>query len=182
MIDTIILDLINDNSKKKLMEIKMHLSTNHIKQPVGIIGTGSPSDDEYMVAYNIGRLISQMGLKIICGGRSGIMEAACKGVNNEGGISIGILPETHTENSNKYVSIPITTGMGLSRNTIISCSSCFLISIGGSNGTLTEIAYGLQYNKTIFSIFSKFNLDDTIKFTNYNELIDNIHEHIKSNY
>lgn len=182
MTNTNIFNLINDNSKKKLMEIKIHQSTNCVKQPVGIIGTGSPSDDEYMVAYNIGRLMAQMGFTIICGGRGGIMEAACKGVNNENGISIGLLPETHTENSNQYVSIPITTGMGLSRNTIISCSSCFLISISGSNGTLTEIAYGLQYNKTIFSIFSKFNLEDTIKFTNYNELIDNIYEHIKNNY
>ena len=126
--------------------------------------------------------MAQMDFAIICGGRGGIMEAACKGTNDENGTSIGLLPETHTDNANQYVTIPLTTGMGLSRNTIISCASCFLISIGGSNGTLTEIAYGLQYNKTIFSIFSKFNLEDTIKFTNYNELIDNIYEYIKNNY
>ena len=53
MADTDILDLINNDAKKKLLEIKIHQSTNCIKQPVGIIGTGSPSDNEYIIAISL---------------------------------------------------------------------------------------------------------------------------------
>ena len=104
-----------------------------------------------------------MGLMVICGGRKGVMEAVCKGVKENNGISIGLLPEYSIEGANQYVSIPLPTGIGFARNALIASSSYCLIAIGGGNGTLSEIAYGLQFGKKVFSIECNLNADGLIK-------------------
>jgi uncharacterized protein (TIGR00725 family) len=73
----------------------------------------------------------------------GVMEAACKGAFEEGGLTIGILPETR-EQANRYVTIPIVTGVGYARNIAVVKSCHAVIAIDGAYGTLTEIGYALQ--------------------------------------
>jgi len=72
------------------------------------------------------------------------MEAACKGAISQGGTTIGILPGNDRHEANAYVKIPIVTGMGYARNAIVAKSAQAVIAIGGSYGTLSEIAYALQ--------------------------------------
>lgn len=130
-----------------------------IKIPIGVIGSGKPTDAQYQIATHIGEELASLGLAVICGGRAGIMEAVCKGVQNKNGLSIGLLPEVGIENANKYVSLPLATGVGFARNAIIAASSFCLIAIGGGNGTLSEIAYGLQFGKPVFTIDSNLIVD-----------------------
>jgi len=73
-----------------------------------------------------------------------VMEAACRGASSEGGVTIGILPGDRPEAANPYVQIPIVTGMGYARNICIVKSAQAVIAIGGSYGTLSEIAHALQ--------------------------------------
>jgi uncharacterized protein (TIGR00725 family) len=131
---------------------KIQKSKNKIKIPVGVIGTNSPNEEQYAIAQELGDAISFLGLSIICGGRAGVMEAVCRGVAKNDGISIGILPEGNTDNVNKFVTIPLATGVGFARNAIIASSALCLVAIGGGNGTLSEIAYGLQFGKRVLSI------------------------------
>ncbi|WP_165482799.1 TIGR00725 family protein [Legionella gresilensis] len=99
--------------------------------PIGVIGTGSPDEAQYQIALEIGRLLSKLGVIVVCGGRAGIMEAVCKGMSECNGISIGILPESTIEKANQYVSIPLSSGIGFARNAVIVSSSFCLIAIGG---------------------------------------------------
>ncbi|MDD4984885.1 MAG: LOG family protein, partial [Dehalococcoidales bacterium] len=62
----------------------------------------------------------------------------------EGGVTIGILPGDDRNSANKYVQIPIATGIGYARNAILVKSAQAVIAIGGGYGTLSEIAYALD--------------------------------------
>lgn len=166
---------------KQLIEIskqdairELQSGNNKIKIPVGVIGTNAPSSEQYNLARALGQSLADVGLSIICGGRAGVMEAVCKGSYEYGGLSIGILPENNLDNVNSYVSLPLATGVGFARNAIIASSSLCLIAVGGGNGTLSEIAYGLQFNKKVFVINSTLTVDGVVYCSSIEEIMDNI--------
>lgn len=74
----------------------------------------------------------------------GVMEAASRGCTNAGGLVIGILPTESAQDANPYVSVPVATGMGEGRNIIVVRSAQAVIAVGGSYGTLSEIAFALR--------------------------------------
>jgi len=84
------------------------------------------------------------GAILVCGGLGGVMEAACKGAQSEGGVTIGILPGESRQAANPYVQIPIVTGIGYARNVAVVKSAQAVIAIGGNYGTLSEISHALQ--------------------------------------
>jgi len=153
---------------------KLQKSPHKIKIPVGVIGSNDPTSEQYTLAEKIGKSLAELGIFVICGGRYGIMEAVCKGVFEAGGISIGLLPEINTNNANKFVSIPVATGVGLARNSIIAAASLCLIAIGGGYGTLSEIAYGLQFGKKVFSIACDLTAVNMHFCKTHEEVINNI--------
>jgi uncharacterized protein (TIGR00725 family) len=111
---------------------------------IAVIGAGQPSPEEATLAEEVGRELARQGVVLICGGLGGTMEAACRGASSEGGITIGILPGDNAMIANPYVQIPIVTGMGYARNVIVVKSAQAVIAVGGSYGTLSEIAHALQ--------------------------------------
>jgi uncharacterized protein (TIGR00725 family) len=114
------------------------------KKLIGVIGGGTCSEAEVKTAEEVGRRLASQGAILVCGGLGGVMEAACRGASIEGGITIGILPGEDRQLANPYVQIPIVTGLGYARNVVVVKSAQAIIAIGGSYGTLTEIAYALQ--------------------------------------
>jgi hypothetical protein len=80
------------------------------------------------------------------------MEAACRGAAEYNGISIGLLPDPTWQAANPYVTVPIATGIGVARNAIIAQACFCLVAIGGGYGTLSEIAFGLQFGKPVFAL------------------------------
>lgn len=121
---------------------------------IGVIGGENPKESILNAAYEIGREIGRNNCTLICGGLSGIMEYACKGAKEENGLTIGILPGTDPASANRYVDIPIVTGIGYARNIIVVLSSDVIIAIDGSYGTLSEIAYALQFKKPIIGLYT----------------------------
>ena len=111
---------------------------------IGVIGGGEVSLQEAELAEEVGREIAQQGAVLVCGGLSGVMEAACKGASSEGGLTIGVLPGDNRRTANPYVQIPIVTGTGYARNVAVVKSAQAVIAIGGSYGTLSEISHALQ--------------------------------------
>jgi len=111
---------------------------------IGVIGGSEVSPQVAQVAEEVGREIARRGAVLVCGGLSGVMEAACKGASEAGGLTIGILPGESRQAANPYVQIPIVTGMGYARNVAVVKSSQAVIAIDGSYGTLTEIGHALQ--------------------------------------
>lgn len=114
------------------------------KRIIAVIGGKQPSKEEARMAEEVGRELAKRGAALVCGGLSGVMEAACRGAQSEGGMTIGILPGENRQAANPYVQIPIVTGMGYARNVAVVKSAQAVIAIGGSYGTLTEISHALQ--------------------------------------
>ena len=119
---------------------------------IAVIGGGQCSKEEATSAEEVGRELARRGTILICGGLGGVMEAACKGAYSEGGVTIGILPGENRQAANPYVQIPLVTGIGYARNIIVVKSAQAVIAIGGSYGTLSEIAHALQSNIPVVSL------------------------------
>jgi len=119
---------------------------------ITVIGASDSSAEETTLAEEVGRELARRGVTLICGGLEGVMEAACRGANSLGGVTIGILPGNSRKDANAYVQIPIVTGMGYSRNVIVAKSGQAVIAIGGSYGTLSEIAYALQSGTPVIGL------------------------------
>jgi len=111
---------------------------------IGVIGGSEVSPEIAQLAEEVGREIARRGAALVCGGLGGVMEAACKGAGEEGGLTIGILPGESRRSANPYVQIPIVTGIGYARNVAVVKSSRAVIAIDGSYGTLAEIGHALQ--------------------------------------
>jgi len=111
---------------------------------IGVIGGSEVTPPVAKLAEEAGREIARRGAVLVCGGLGGVMEAACKGASEEGGLTIGILPGDSRWAANPYVQIPIVTCLGYARNVIVVKSSQAVIAIDGSYGTLAEIGHALQ--------------------------------------
>ncbi len=111
---------------------------------IGVIGDGACSPAVAAVAEEVGRRLAGSGAAVICGGLGGVMEAACRGAKSAGGLTIGILPGDNRRHANRYVDIPIVTGMGEARNVLVVKSAQAVIAVGGMYGTLSEIALALK--------------------------------------
>ena len=119
---------------------------------IAVIGGDNPSQDVLPAAEAVGKEIASQGHTLICGGRGGVMEAACKGAREAGGHTIGIMPGHSSSGANEYVEFPIVTNMGFARNAIIALTADALIAIDGSYGTLSEIAMALGYGKPVIGL------------------------------
>lgn len=121
---------------------------------IAVIGGETCTGREGTFAYEAGREIANRGHVLICGGRGGVMREACRGAKDAGGMTIGVLPGEDTSDMNEFVDVPIVTGLGFARNTIIARSADALIAIGGRYGTLSEIAFAFIANKPVVAIES----------------------------
>ena len=111
---------------------------------VSVIGGSVVTDAQYELAEAVGRLLGKRGHEVVCGGRTGVMEAVCAGARAAGGHTISILPGPDRAAANEYVDTPIATGMGNARNALVVLNSDAVIAIDGSTGTLSEIALALD--------------------------------------
>jgi uncharacterized protein (TIGR00725 family) len=127
-------------------------SGHRLRTPVGVIGPRDASADQLAIAEAVGAGLGRMGLALVCGGRQGVMEAVCRGSASQGGLSLGLLPETEPDHANAFVTVPIATGIGEARNALVARASLCLVVIGDSYGTLSEVALGLQFGKRVFGL------------------------------
>jgi uncharacterized protein (TIGR00725 family) len=119
---------------------------------IGVIGGARPDAEYRRQAQEVGRLIAEKGAVLVCGGLSGVMEAAARGARQAGGFSLGILPGNSPQDANPYIDMAVATGMGFSRNNLVVMNSDVLIAVDGEFGTLSEIAYGRVYGKKIIGL------------------------------
>jgi uncharacterized protein (TIGR00725 family) len=119
---------------------------------IAVIGGDSPPQEALPLAEAAGRELARRGHTLICGGRGGVMEAACKGARSEGGHTIGVLPGASRREANAHVEFPIVTNLGHARNVIVVLSADAVIAVDGSYGTLSEIALALTHNKPVIGL------------------------------
>jgi hypothetical protein len=126
-----------------------------MKRPriVGVMGGARADAASCESASRLGALIAQNGWVLLNGGRnSGIMEASARGAAEAGGLTIGILPDSHAGNASEFIRIPICTGMGSARNAINVLSSDVVVACAGGAGTLSEIALALKHGKPVITL------------------------------
>lgn len=142
--------------------------------PVGVIGGREAREDQTAFAEALGRGLAGMGLHVVCGGRQGIMEAACRGVAAAGGISVGILPDADPAAANPHVTVAVATGIGIARNAIVARAALCLVAIGGGYGTISEAAFGLQFGKAVFSVLDGPSLPGVIACRDLDTVLDGV--------
>jgi uncharacterized protein (TIGR00725 family) len=106
---------------------------------VAVVGSGTATGRVYEQARQVGRLIAERNGVVVCGGLSGVMEAAARGATEVGGTAIGILPDEDRSRQNEYLTYSVATGVGQARNLAVVCSGDVIIAVGGEYGTLSEI-------------------------------------------
>jgi uncharacterized protein (TIGR00725 family) len=121
---------------------------------VSVVGSGTASGELYEKARKVGRLVAERGGTIVCGGRSGVMEAVARGATEAGGTAIGILPDEDRKGANAFLSLSIATGTGHARNLAVVCSGDVVIAIGGEYGTLSEIGLARKVGRPVVALKS----------------------------
>jgi uncharacterized protein (TIGR00725 family) len=116
---------------------------------VAVVGSGVATDELYEKAREVGRLIAERGATVVCGGLSGVMEAAARGATEAGGMVIGILPDEDRRRQNGYLTYSVATGVGQARNLAVVCSGDVVIAVGGEYGTLSEIGLARKAGRPV---------------------------------
>ena len=142
---------------------------------ISVFGGRKISKESYSSAYNLGMLLSANKYLVYCGGGEGVMEAVAKGVKEGGGQCIGILKGISTDEMNSYIDIPIATNMGITRNALLAYSCDAAVAISGQYGTLSEIAYALQLEKTVIGL-GTWEIDGVINASDEKEIINKLND------
>jgi uncharacterized protein (TIGR00725 family) len=116
---------------------------------VAVVGSGTARGELYEQAREVGRLVAEREATVVCGGLSGVMEAAARGATEAGGTAIGILPDEDRSRQNEYLTYSVATGAGQARNLAVVCSADVVIAVGGEYGTLSEIGLARKVGQPV---------------------------------
>jgi uncharacterized protein (TIGR00725 family) len=119
---------------------------------IAVVGAGVPDPDTDRIAEAVGRALAGAGAVLICGGMTGVMEAACRGAKSGGGTTVGILPSDDRADANPFVDIAIATGLGEMRNALVVRAADAVVAIRGETGTLSEVAFALKTGTPVVGI------------------------------
>lgn len=144
------------------------------KKVVGVIGGRSCTREVEKLAIDLGQALAGVFEVLVCGGMHGVMQAVCQGFKSAGGfITVGIIPGYDKNDANKHVDIVIPTGLGVARNVMVVKTSDVIIALPGGPGTLSEIAYGLQFRIPVISLKS-WNIPGVIKVDTVKDAISKL--------
>lgn len=119
---------------------------------VAVIGASEASASELTQAEEVGRFLAREGAVLVCGGLGGVMDAAARGCESAGGVSVGILPGDDRDPGSPHLTVAISTGLGEARNAIVARTADAVIAVGGEFGTLSEIAFALKMGKPVVGL------------------------------
>ena len=119
---------------------------------IAVIGASKATEWELTTADALGRALAEAGCVLVCGGLGGVMNAAARGAEGAGGISIGILPGDDRDDASRHLTVAIATGFGEARNAIVARSADAVVAVGGEFGTLSEIALALKMGKPVVGV------------------------------
>ena len=139
------------------------------KVTISVIGGHKCDYKVEQKAHKIGKIVANVNAILVCGGLSGVMEAASRGAKEAGGLTIGLLPGKDKKDANPFIDIALPTSIGFARNAMVACSADIIIALPGSHGTSSEISYGLVYKRPVIDM-GGWKREGMIKVRNLNEL------------
>lgn len=116
---------------------------------VSVVGSGA---DWEPAAEEVGRLLAERGCIVVTGGLDEVMAAAHRGAKAAGGTTIAILPGESRDAANPWADIVVVTGIGHARNLAVAASGDAVIAVGGSHGTVAEIALALRLGRRVVAL------------------------------
>jgi uncharacterized protein (TIGR00725 family) len=121
---------------------------------IAVVGPGEDAATEELcaLASQVGRLLAERGAVLLTGGLGGVMAAAARGARDGGGVAVGLLPGADRTAGNADNTLVIATGLGQARNALIVRAADAIIAVGGSWGTLSEIALGRRAGKPVICL------------------------------
>jgi uncharacterized protein (TIGR00725 family) len=124
------------------------------KRQILVIGNNDNgcTPESEKLAYDVGSEVAESNSVLITGGLGGVMRAACRGAQESGGTTVGIIPQDDPSHANEFCDIVIPSGMGLTRDFLNALSADGVIVIGGGSGTLSEICAAYMYKKPIVAL------------------------------
>ena len=143
------------------------------KKAISVIGGHSCTKEVEQLAQNLGNKLAEVVDILVSGGLSGTMKSACQGFKAGGGVTIGIIPSYDKSDANEFVDIVIPTGLGLARNVLVVKSADVVVALPGEAGTLSEIAYCLQFGIPVISLNS-WDIPGVIKVETVEEAIKEV--------
>lgn len=114
-----------------------------------MIGSGSAWEE---AAEEVGRLLAERGCTVVTGGLGEVMAAAHRGARAAGGTTIAILPGEDRSAANPWADHVVATGVGHARNLAVAASGDALIAVGGSWGTLAEVAFARRLGRPVVAL------------------------------
>jgi hypothetical protein len=111
---------------------------------IGVIGSATADGGALDAARAVGRAVARAQAVLVCGGLGGVMDAAARGASEDGGTVVGILPGDDARVASPGVTIPLPTGLGEARNTLVVKAADAVIAVAGEWGTLNEAAMCLK--------------------------------------
>jgi len=143
------------------------------KKVVSVIGGHNCNKEVEQLAQNLGKNLAKVVDILVSGGLTGTMKAVCQGFKAGGGLTIGIIPSYDKDDANQFVDIVIPTGLGLARNVLVVKSADVVVALPGEAGTLSEIAYCLQFGIPVISLKS-WDIPGVIKVETVEEAIKEV--------
>jgi uncharacterized protein (TIGR00725 family) len=116
---------------------------------VAVIGSGAEWEP---AAEEVGQLLAERGCAVVTGGLGEVMAAAHRGAKAAGGATIAILPGEDRSAANPWAEHVVVTGIGHARNLAVAASGDAVIAIGGSYGTIAEMALALRLGRTVVAL------------------------------
>ncbi len=138
------------------------------KTTIGVIGNASRPGETLPgtlleLGEEIGRLIAESGAVLVTGGTGGVMEAASRGAQQAGGLTVGFLPQSDHGHANPYLDVALPTGMGTMRNLLTARTCDALIMIGGGVGTLNELTVAYDVGTPVVAVAGSGGWSDRIR-------------------
>ena len=123
--------------------------TTTMARQVAVIGSGTEWED---AAEEVGRLLAQRGCTVVTGGLGEVMAAAHRGAREAGGATLAILPGEDRSAANAWAEHVVVTGIGHARNLAVAASGDAVVAIGGSYGTIAEMALALRLGRPVVAL------------------------------
>lgn len=142
---------------------------------VSVIGGRQCKPEVEQLAHNLGRKLAKVADILATGGLGGTMEAVSSGFKAAGGLTLGIIPGYEKNSANKHVDIVLPTGLGLARNVLVVKAADVVVALPGEAGTLSEIAYCLQFGIPVISLKS-WDIPGVIKAKTVEEAVKKVRQ------
>jgi uncharacterized protein (TIGR00725 family) len=142
---------------------------------VAVIGSGAEWE---AAAEEVGRMLAERGCVVVTGGLDEVMAAAHRGAKSAGGTTIAILPGEDRETANQWADHVVATGIGHARNLAVAASGDAVIAVGGSYGTLAEMAFALRLGRPVIALDGAPAVEGALRAASPSEAVESALRHV----